>query len=167
MARAVHFDRYGAPDVLYLAEVDAPRPGLGEVVVAVQAAAINPGEASLREGRSGQPTTFPSGQGSDLAGVISQVGMGVTAFNPGDEVLGWSSLLASHADYVLVPADQLVRKPTGMPWEVAGSLYVAGCTAYAAVHAVGVGPGDTVVVSAAAGGVGSIAVQLAKLAGAR
>jgi NADPH2:quinone reductase len=167
MARAVRFDRYGGPDVLYLAEVDAPRPGLGEVVVAVQATAINPGETSLREGRLGQPITFPSGLGSDLAGVISQVGAGVTVFHPGDEVLGWTTRPASHADYVLVPADQLVRKPAALTWEVAGSLYVAGCTAYAAVRAVALCPGDTVVVSAAAGGVGSIAVQLAKLAGAR
>lgn len=169
MARAVRFDRYGGTDVLYLADVDAPRPDLGEVVVAVQATATNPGEASLREGRLEHvlPTTFPSGEGSDLAGVVSQVGTGVTVFTPGDEVLGWTSRRASHADYVVVPAEQLIRKPAGMTWEVAGSLYVVGSTAYAAVRAVEVQRGDTVVVSAAAGGVGSIAVQLAKMAGAR
>ena len=144
------------------------RPGLGEVVVAVQAAAINPGESSLREGRLGQPTTFPSGQGSDLAGVISQVGMGVTDVQPGrrgarvDHPAGQPRRLRRWSP----PTSWSASRP-GMPWEVAGSLYVAGCTAYAAVRAVGVGPGDTVVVSAAAGGVGSIAVQLAKLAGAR
>jgi NADPH2:quinone reductase len=169
MARAVRFDRYGGPDVLYLADVDAPRPDLGELVVAVQAAGTNPGENALREGRLEHvlPTTFPSGQGSDLAGVVSQVGTGVTVFNPGDAVLGWTNKRASHADYVVVPATQLVRKPAALSWEVAGSLYVVGSAAYAAVQGVGVSRGDTVVVSSAAGGVGSIAVQLAKMAGAR
>jgi len=169
MARAVRFDRYGSTDVLYLAQVDAPRPDLGEVVVAVQAAATNPGEAAIREGLMDSllPATFPSGEGSDLAGVISQVGTGVTTFDPGDAVLGWTDKRASHADYVVVPATQLIHKPAAMSWEVAGSLYVVGVTAYAAVRAVALQPGDTVVVSAAAGGVGSVAVQLAKLAGAR
>ena len=169
MARAVRFDRYGGPDVLYLADVDAPRPDLGEVVVAVQAAGTNPGEAAIREGLLDGlcPATFPSGEGSDLAGIVSQVGMGVTTFDPGDSVLGWTDRRASHADYVVVPATHLVHKPAAMSWDVAGSLYVVGVTAYAAVRAVALQPGDTVVVSAAAGGVGSVAVQLAKLAGAR
>ena len=169
MARAVRFDRYGGPDVLYLADVDAPRPDLGEVVVAVQAAGTNPGEISIREGllHDRFPATFPSGEGTDLAGVVSQVGTGVMTFDPGDAVMGWTDKRASHADYVVVPADQLIHKPATLPWEVAGSLFVAGVTAYSAVRSVGLQPGDTVVVSAAAGGVGSVAVQLAKLAGAR
>ncbi|BEP12059.1 NADP-dependent oxidoreductase [Acidothermaceae bacterium B102] len=169
MARAVRFDRYGSTEVLYLADVDAPRPDLGEVVVAVQAAATNPGEVAIREGLLDAlyPTTFPCGEGSDLAGIVSQVGTGVTTFDPGNAVLGWTDKRASHADYVVVPATQLIHKPAAMSWEVAGSLYVVGVTAYAAVRAVALQPGDTVVVSAAAGGVGSVAVQLAKLAGAR
>jgi NADPH:quinone reductase len=169
MARAVRFDRYGGTDVLYLADVDAPRPDTDEVVVAVQAAGTNPGEATIREGKLDKlfPATFPSGEGSDFAGVISQVGTGVTTFSPGDEVLGWSARRNSHADYVAVPADQLIRKPAGLSWEVAGALYVVAVTAYAAVRAVGVTRGDTVVVSSAAGGVGSVTVQLAKLRGAR
>jgi NADPH:quinone reductase len=169
MARAVRFDRYGGTDVLYIADVDAPRPESDEVVVAVQAAGTNPGEATIREGKLDKlfPATFPAGEGSDFAGVISQVGTGVTEFNPGDEVLGWSARRNSHADYVAVPANQLIRKPAGLSWEVAGALYVVAVTAYAAVRAVGVAPGDTVVVSSAAGGVGSITVQLAKLRGAR
>jgi NADPH:quinone reductase len=169
MPRAVRFDHYGGADVLYIAEVDAPTPGPGEVVVAVQAAGTNPGEASIREGHLAAflPSTFPSGEGSDLAGVVSQVGSGVTAFSPGNEVLGWSDRRDSQADYVKVPAQQLIRKPAGLSWEIAGALYVVATTAYAAVRAVAAGPGDTVVVSAAAGGVGSVAVQLAKLRGAR
>lgn len=168
MPRAVQFERYGDVDVLEIVDVPVPQPATGEVVVAVQAAGTNPGEDSIRSGQleSRWPTTFPSGEGSDLAGVVSQVGIGVTEFSPGDEVMGWSDRRSSHAEYVVVPVGQLIRKPSGLSWEVAGSLYVAGVTAYAAVRAVAAGPGDTVAVSAAAGGVGSIAVQLLKVRGA-
>jgi len=169
MARAVRFDQYGDRDVLYVADVDIPAPADGEVVVEVRAAAINPGEASIRKGALAQvfPATFPSGEGSDLAGIVSAVGPGVTDFAVGDEVLGWSWRRSSHAEYVAVPVTQLIRKPAGLSWEVAGSLYVVGCTAYAAVRAVGAGEGDTVVVSAAAGGVGSVVVQLLRIRGAK
>jgi NADPH:quinone reductase-like Zn-dependent oxidoreductase len=112
------------------------------------------------------PATFPSGEGTDLAGVVRAVGDGVDAFAPGDEVLGWSWDRSSHAEAVVVPAGQLVAKPAGLPWPVAGSLGVAGTTAWAAVAAVRPAPGDTVVVSAAAGGVGCLVVQLAVERGA-
>ncbi len=162
MARAVRFDHYGDRDVLYVADVEAPQPQLGEVVVEVRAAGINPGEASIRRGDLDAmfPATFPSGEGSDLAGVVSVVGDAVTEFAVGDEVVGWSWQRSSHAEYVAVPVTQLIPRPAALAWEVAGSLYVVGCTAYAAVRAVGAEPGDTVVVSAAAGGVGSVVVQL-------
>jgi NADPH:quinone reductase len=94
-------------------------------------------------------------------------GSGVSAWAAGDEVLGWSWERSSHAEQVVVPAGQIIAKPPALPWQVAGALYVAGCTAYAAVRAVGAGPGDTVAVSAAAGGVGCITVQLLRLRGAR
>jgi NADPH:quinone reductase-like Zn-dependent oxidoreductase len=168
-ARAVRFDRYGGREVLYVADIPMPAPAAGEVVVAVKAAGINPGEASIREGRLHErfPATFPSGEGSDLAGVVTVLGEGVDQWSPGDEVLGFSFQRSSHASHVSVPADQLVAKPKGLGWEAAGSLYVVGCTAYAAVRAVDAGPGDTVAVSAAAGGVGSIVVQLLGVHGAR
>jgi NADPH:quinone reductase len=169
MARAVRFDHYGGTEVLYIADVEVGHPPAGEVLVAVRAAGVNPGEASIRKGFLDAmfPATFPSGEGSDLAGVVTEVGEGVTSFAVGDEVLGWSDRRSSHAEYVIVPATQLIRKPPALSWEVAGSLYVAGVTAYAAVRAVGTGPGDTVAVSAAAGGVGCIAVQLAEVRGAK
>ena len=169
MARAVRFDRYGDRDVLYIADVDVPEPPAGEVLVEVRAAAINPGEANIRKGLLDErfPATFPSGEGTDLAGVVTAIGDGVSEFAPGDEVLGWSWRRSSHADYVTVPASQLVSKPEGLSWEVAGSLNVAGATAWAAVEAVEPQSGETVGVSAAAGGVGSIAVQLLRLRGAR
>lgn len=168
MARAVRFDHYGDRDVLYIADVEIPVPSAGEVVVAVRAAALNPGEAAIRAGALEQrfPATFPSGEGSDLAGVVSAVGEGVSEFTVGDEVLGWSERRSSQAEYVAVPVTQLIRKPPGLSWEVAGSLYVVGCTAFVAVRAVDVSPGDTVAVSAAAGGVGTVVVQLLRTRGA-
>jgi len=168
MSKAVRFDAYGGADVLYIAEVDRPVPGPGQVLVQVKAAGINPGEAKIRSGALAEmwPATFPSGEGSDLAGVVAELGEGVTAFAVGDEVIGFTDNRASHAELAVVEEGNLVPKPAGVSWEVAGALFVAGATAYAAVRAVGPGPGDTVVVAGATGGVGSLAVQLAKNAGA-
>lgn len=168
MPRAVRFDRYGDVDVLNVVDVERPVPGPGRALVRVKAAGINPGEASIRKGLMHErwPATFPSGQGSDLAGVVEEVGPGVAAVAVGDEVIGWTDERASHAELVLVPADQLVPKPAAVSWEAGGALHVAGATAYAAVRAVGAARGDTVVVSGAAGGVGSLTVQLARRTGA-
>jgi NADPH:quinone reductase-like Zn-dependent oxidoreductase len=168
-SRAVRFDDYGGIDVLYVADVPMPVPAAGEVVVAVRAAAINPGESAIRSGALHDrfPATFPSGEGSDLAGVVTVVGDGVDEFGVGDEVLGYSWRRSSHATDVSVPTSQLIRKPPELSWEVAGSLYVVGCTAYAAVRAVDVKVGDTVAVSAAAGGVGTVVVQLLCIRGAQ
>ncbi len=166
--RAVRFDQYGGVDVLHVREVEDPVAGPGRVLVAVKAAGINPGEIAIREGwlHDRWPATFPSGEGTDLAGVVRAVGDGVSAFATGDEVLGWTEERASHAELVAVPAEQLTPKPASIPWEVAGSLFVAALAAYASVHAVAPQAGETVVVSAAAGGVGSVAVQLARRTGA-
>lgn len=168
MPRAVRFDEYGGIDVLQVVEVDRPALAPGRVLVRVKAAGINPGEASIREGRMASrfPATFPSGEGSDLAGVVEELAPDVGGFSVGDEVLGFTNDRASHAELVAVEADKLVPKPAEVSWEAAGSLFVAGTTAYAAVRAVALQPGDTVVVSGAAGGVGSLAVQLARGAGA-
>jgi NADPH:quinone reductase-like Zn-dependent oxidoreductase len=168
MSKAVQFDRYGEADVLEVRDVAKPVPAAGEVLVQVKAVAINPGEAMIRRGalHDRWPATFPSGQGSDMAGVVAEVGDGVDTFGVGDEVLGFTDDRASQAQFVVVPAGQLTAKPPGLSWQVAGSLYVAGTTAYAAVRAVALNPGDTVAVAGAAGGVGTIAVQLAKRAGA-
>jgi NADPH:quinone reductase-like Zn-dependent oxidoreductase len=166
--KAVRFDDYGGANVLKVIEVPQPVPGPGQVLVQVKAAGINPGEAMIREGtlRDQWPVTFPSGQGSDLAGIVAETGPGVTSVSAGDEVIGFTNNRGSQAESVLVEEKNLTAKPAEVPWEVAGSLFVAGTTATAAVRAVAPNPGDTVVVSGAAGGVGSIAVQLAALAGA-
>lgn len=166
--KAVRFDNYGGIDVLDVREVARPQPGTGEVLVEVKAAGINPGEAMIRQGAMEEilPATFPSGQGSDLAGVVAEAGPGVDAFSVGDEVLGFTDKRASQAEYVVVPAEQLTAKPPEVSWEVAGGLFVAGTTAYAAVRSVDLTPSDTVAVAGAAGGVGAIGVQLAKRSGA-
>jgi len=168
MARAVRFDEYGGVDVLKVVDVDRPVPGPGQVLVRVKAAGINPGESKIRDGllHERYPATFPSGQGSDLAGVVEEVGDGVDGVAVGDEVIGYTDNRASQAELVLVDAENVTRRPPNVSWEVAGSLFVAGATAYAAVRAVALKPGDTVVVAGAAGGVGSVAVQLAVRAGA-
>ena len=169
MPRAVKFDKYGEIDVLQVVEVGRPVPGPGEVLVRVKAAGINPGEAAIRQGVFADrwPSTFPSGQGSDLAGVAEEVGPEVVTVGVGDEVIGFTNDRSSQAELVLVESGNLVPRPANVPWEQAGALFVAGTTAYAAVRSVALHAGDTVIVSGAAGGVGSIAVQLARNAGAK
>jgi NADPH:quinone reductase-like Zn-dependent oxidoreductase len=168
MSKAVQFDSYGGIDVLEVRDVPKPAPGAGEVLVEVKAAGINPGEAMIRQGflHDRWPATFPSGQGSDLAGVVAETGAGVDNVTAGDKVIGFTDRRASQAEFVVVPADQLTQKPANISWDAAGALFVAGTTAYAAVRAVALKQGETVAVAGAAGGVGAIAVQLAKRAGA-
>ena len=168
MPRAVQFDSFGDVDVLEVRDVLRPVPQDGEVLIAVRAAGINISEAVIRSGAVDAifPTTFPSGEGSDLAGVVAEVGPDVDIFDVGDEVIGFSMQRSSHADYVTVPAAQVTPKPPDVPWTVAGSLFVAGTTAYAAVRAMRLERGETVAIAGAAGGVGSIAVQLARREGA-
>ncbi len=167
--KAVRFDHYGGVEVLEVREVERPVAGEREVLVAVRAAAINPGEIAIREGYLHErwPATFPSGEGTDFAGVVEELGPGVETFAVGDAVCGWSERRSSHAEFVAVPAEQLAVKPDAIPWEVAGSLFVAPMAAYACVDAVAPKSGEVVVVSGAAGGVGSVAVQLAARTGAK
>ena len=165
MPKAVRYDRYGGLDVLYVAEVARPVPGPGQALIEVKAAGINPGESKIRNGdlRERWPSTFPSGQGSDLAGVVVELATGGAGFSVGDEVIGWVDTRSSQAEFVVVDAANLTRRPSEVSWEEAGGLFVVGTTAYAAVRAVAPSAGDTVVVSGAAGGVGSLAVQLARI----
>ena len=161
-ARAVRFDRYGGREVLSVRNIPVPTPGAGEVLVQVRAAGINPGEVLIRSGALHErlPATFPSGEGTDLAGTVLDTGPGVDKFSVGDEVLGYSWTRSSHATHTVVPATQLIPKPAGLGWEVAGALDVAGTTAYAAVRAVNPQRGEVVAVSAATGGVGTLVTQL-------
>ena len=168
-SRRVQFDHYGESDVLQLVDVPRPTPGPGEVVVRMIASGLQPGEIKIRSGELEAvfPTTFPSGQGTDFAGVVDAVGADVTGFAAGDEVIGWSDNRGAHADFVVSDPSHLVAKPLALDWIRAGSLPVVGATAWAAVQAVAPQPGETVVVSGAAGGVGGLAAQLARRTGAR
>jgi NADPH:quinone reductase-like Zn-dependent oxidoreductase len=169
MPKAVRFEQYGGIDVLQVVDVERPEPNAGQVLVKVKAAGTNPGEASIRKGVFAKqwPGTFPSGQGTDLAGIVAAVGEGVQNVSVGDEVIGFTEKRASQAEFVVVEAKNLTHRPRNVSWEVAGSLFVVGVTAYAAVRAVSLKRGDTVAVSGAAGGVGAIVVQLAVKEGAK
>src|ERR1700716_201593 len=121
MPKAVRYDEFGGIDVLRVDEVERPVPGDGQVLVRVKAAGINTSEAAIRTGAVKEifPSTFPSGQGSDLAGDIEEGGAGVEGFSPGDEVIGFSNKRASQAELVLVEVGDLTRKPKNLSWEVA------------------------------------------------
>lgn len=156
--RAVRFDEWGDRTVLRVADVPVPAVLPGRVLVRVRAAGINPGESAIRQGMVGGE--LPSGQGTDFAGIVVAVGEGVDGVDEREEVIGWSWDRASQAEYVSVPAEQVVQKPRLLDWNVAGGLDVVATTAAAAVRAVDPKPGETVVVSGAAGGVGGFVTQL-------
>ncbi len=165
--RAVRFTRYGGPDVLDVVEVPCPAADSGCVVVAVVAAATNPGEIGIREGRFAElwPAHFPEGQGNDFAGYVAEIGSAADDFAVGDQVIGFAPR-AAQAEYVALRVDRVAPKPAQLSWEAAATIAGAGATAWASVAAVNPQPGETIVVSAAAGGVGIYAAQLARLRGA-
>ena len=172
MSRIVQYSRYGGPEVLEIVGVDEPHAGPGEVRVSVRAAGLNPFDSKVRQSPAMLPNrVLPSGQGAEFAGVIDEVGAGTatsTAPAPvavGDEVLGWCNSSAQ-ADFVIVPADQVTVKPSTLSWAAAGGLGLVGNTAERSTRAVALTPGETVLVSAAAGGVGLFAAQLALADGA-
>jgi NADPH:quinone reductase-like Zn-dependent oxidoreductase len=167
MAHAIRYHRFGGPEVLEVEEVPTPEPGAGDVLVEVFATGLNPIESLVRRGESATagPARESHGQGRDLAGVVVRPGPGAHVFSRGDPVMGWVED-GAQASHVVVPESQLLRRPASVPWEVAGSLYTAGTIAWSAVEGLGLGAGDTVVVTAAAGGVGCLAAQLARLRGA-
>jgi NADPH:quinone reductase-like Zn-dependent oxidoreductase len=156
--RAAAFTEPGPPDVLRLLELPTPAAGPGEVRVRVKAAGVQPYDAALRAGWTPpylSADQWPRVPGNEFAGVTDD----------GREVLGFSTLNA-YAEYVVVPADQVTAKPAAMPWEVAGGFTAGAQTAHIALEELRVGPGDTLLVHGAAGAVGTVAVQLAGLAGA-
>ncbi|GAA1968375.1 NADP-dependent oxidoreductase [Amycolatopsis minnesotensis] len=165
--KAAAFTTPGPPENLVLTEVDEPRAGEGQVRVRVMAAGVQPFDAAFRAGWEPPMATltWPRIPGNEFAGVIDQVGGGVTTSGIGDEVLGFTVLNAC-AEYIVVSADHVTPKPAEMPWEVAGGFTAGAQTAYNSLDALAVGAGDTLVVHAAAGSVGTFAVQLAKLRGA-
>ncbi|MET8995372.1 NADP-dependent oxidoreductase [Amycolatopsis sp. NPDC004169] len=168
MSRAVIYEKFGGPEVLELREVPEPHAGPGEVRVRVTAAGLNPmdwGIARHPEAAARFGISLPAGFGYDYAGVVDEAGPGAE-HAVGERVYG-GALGRAVADFVVVGAeDRLFRTPDGLSDEVASTLPVAASSAAAALAAVGLQAGDTVLVGGAAGGVGIFAVQLAKLAGA-
>lgn len=167
MSHAVRYSRFGGPEVLEIDEVPTPEPGVGEVLVEVFAAGLSPIDSAIRRGtdRDRRPVDLPTGIGRELAGAVIATGPGESRFSRGDEVMGFVER-GAQATHVVVPERQLVAKPPGLSWEVAGSLHIAGTTAWLAVEGLRLGPDDVVVITAAAGGVGCLAAQFARLRGA-
>ncbi|MFD1413728.1 NADP-dependent oxidoreductase [Oceanobacillus jeddahense] len=166
--KAVAFHSPGPPDVLQIMDFEKPVPKKEQIRVKVKAAGVQPIDCAIRGygfTPPGVEIQYPQILGNEFSGVIDMVGEGVEDFSIGSEVIGWS-LLSSYAEYVVVPASQIVRKPKKMPWDEAGVLTASGQTAHTALKQLGIGKGDTVLIHAAAGGVGTFAVQLAKAWGA-
>jgi NADPH:quinone reductase-like Zn-dependent oxidoreductase len=167
--RAIRQDAFGGPEVLQLVEVERPEPGLSQVLVRVLAAGLNPTDWKNRE-RSAWLGTPPLVLGWDVSGVVEAVGYGVTIFKPGDEVFGMLPYpygVGAHAEYVTGPARAFARKPANIDHVQAGALPLAALTAWQSlVDTAGIQPGQRVLIHAAAGGVGHLAVQIAKARGA-
>lgn len=168
MSRFVQYEEFGGPEVLQIVNVADPEPGPGEIRVKVGYAGLNPVDFKIFHGGPVAEVfgaQLPSGVGNDFAGVVDRVGSGVSAFAPGDEVFGAARNHAI-ADLVVVPESSLLPLPAGLGLEAGAILWVAGRTAWALVESLELNDQDTVVVSAAAGGVGVLAAQLAKRKGA-
>ncbi|UQU66722.1 NADP-dependent oxidoreductase [Couchioplanes caeruleus] len=164
--RAAVFDRFGPPDVLRLADLPDPEPGPGQVRVRVRAAGVQPFDVAVRRGRIAPvPVRFPQQAGQEYAGVVDRLGAGVTGLAVGDPVLG-STMLNGQATHVVVAAGTVVAKPPELDFPVAAALVAAAQTASGALRELGVGAGDVLLMHAAAGSVGTVATQLALLAGA-
>lgn len=160
------FDRFGGPEVVTVGEAEVPEPKPGQVRVAVRAAGVNQADWKMVGGLfGGEPPAEPRGIGFEIAGVVDSVGAGVEGFAAGDEVLGQAS--GGYAEYALAAAADLTAKPAGLAWEVAGGLTIAAETAYRCLDLLGVRAGETLLVHAAAGSVGSVATQLAVHRGVR
>ena len=164
--RAAVFDRYGPPEVLRIAELPDPVPGPGQARVRVRAAGVQPFDVGVREGwmRRG-PGHFPHQVGQEFSGVVDLLGEGATGPAPGTAVLG-STMMNGQATHVVVPAADLVAKPAELSFPAAAALVAAGQTASGALTSLRVTAGDVLLVHGAAGSVGTLAVQLARLAGA-
>jgi enoyl reductase len=167
MAIAIVFAEYGDPEVLHPIDIDPPTAAAGQVRIRVKAAGVNPVDVKLRRGdfADAMPADFPARIGNEYAGIIDQTGDDVTGFAVGDHVLG-SATSQCYAEYVVADASDVVRKPAAMPWTMAAVLPAVGQTAHTALRQIAVRAGDTLLIHAAAGGVGTIAVQLAHLRGA-
>ncbi|MFD6795965.1 MULTISPECIES: NADP-dependent oxidoreductase [Prauserella salsuginis group] len=171
--KAIVLNRYGGPDEVTVADHPDPKVAPGEVLVRVKAAGVNPVDWKLAAGGLDplMEARFPLIPGWDVAGIVEAVGLDVEEYAVGDEVIGYvrkdHAELGSYAELVSANVRLLAPKPAALDWAQAAGLPLAGLTAYQALRRLGVGAGDTVLIHAAAGGVGALGVQLAKEFGAR
>ena len=172
--RAMAIDRFGGPDVLHLADLPVPEPVAGEVLIRSAFASVNPADWKIREGwlQGYFEYRFPFIVGFDAAGVVAKLGPGVTGYKVGDRVVTASNLgkgeWGSYAEYVKSDIDRVVRLPDHVGFADAASIPTAGITAFEGIFDVGhVEPGQSVLINGGAGGTGSYAIQLAKMAGAK
>ncbi|WP_433448177.1 NADP-dependent oxidoreductase [Streptomyces sp. CA-142005] len=169
MSKAYVYTRHGGPEAEALIDLDRPGPGRGEILIAVRAAGVNPVDWKLRQGfrRPGEgERVFPVVFGSEAAGVVAEVGPGVTGFAVGDEVFGGAAH-GAYAEYALLTADVTAHKPAALSFRDAATLPVAAATAYDGVRQLDLPGGSTLLVTGAGGGVGSAAVQIARAFGLR
>ena len=163
--KAVRVHSLGGPEVLTYEDVDVPRPGAGEALVKISASGLNYLDVQYRIGRVKAPLPFVIG--SEASGVVTELGSGVTGLEVGDRV-AWAMTLGSYAEYAVVPAWKLVAVPPGVDMQIAAGVMLQGLTAHYLTHSTfALKPGDTALVHAAAGGVGSVIVQVARIVGAR
>jgi len=164
MSLAVTYAQFGGPEVLRVTAVDEPHAAAGQVRVAVRAAGLNPYDYKVRQGVY-LPHELPSRQGFEFAGVVDEIGDAVTDLSPGDEVLGFAST-GAQAEFVVVPAKNVSLKPAGLDWAVAGGIGLVGNAARGSTDSLALTSADTVIVTAAAGGVGLLVTQFALATGA-
>ncbi len=166
--RAAAIDAFGPAENLTVRDLPRPVAAPGEVLVRVRTAGVQLTDAAIRGGWTppGATIEFPQVLGNEFAGTVAEVGAGVTGFSVGDGVAGYR-VLGCYAEYVNVPAEQVVPKPAEVSWLTAGALSASGQTAHTALERLRVGEGETLLVHGAAGGVGTVAVQLAAARGAR
>ncbi|MBD3886368.1 NADP-dependent oxidoreductase [Phormidium tenue FACHB-886] len=171
--KAIVLDRYGTPDVLYLAEMPDPVPGANEVLVRVYASSVNPVDIGVRQGRvvPSEPHRFPMILGWDAAGIVEGVGSDVTDFVRGDRVVLISEQPSTgkgtHAELVAVPATQVVKLPEAINFVTAAAVPLAGITALQAVKALALSPGQLILINNPLGTVGGFASQISRQLGLR
>ncbi|WP_328537459.1 NADP-dependent oxidoreductase [Streptomyces sp. NBC_00344] len=165
--KAIVFEEFGGPEVLAFTDAETPDAGPGQVRVEVAVAGVNALDYKIRRGymEAVRPTPLPAIPGLEVAGIVDQLGEGVTGLAVGDEVVGWSAT-GAYAQYALADADALVRKPAGLDWETAVALPVAGETSQRVLDLLDLAEGETLLLHGGAGAVGSIAIQLAVSRGA-
>jgi NADPH2:quinone reductase len=169
--RAIVYERFGGPEVLELREVEPPRPGPRELLIAISAAGVNPVDAQNRADGAWGQIELPVIPGYDFSGVVEEVGEGVEGWAVGDEVFGAPPVrvtrLGSYADYIAVSVDIVSRKPRGLSHVEAAAVPIAACTGYEAIRRLRLEPGERVLILGAGGGVGTFALQFAASSGAR